>query len=111
MRLTSSYTRVAAPHGVVCPSSISSSPHKIGDIIVELFPTKEDVSNLITGQAGMPCPVCGKFLTFPDGFWKEAKIYTGTNKIYWSRAVWDTWSDARKDYVRGHVPNVEEWLR
>jgi hypothetical protein len=63
------------------------------------------------GQAGFPCPICGKPLTFADGYLKEAAPYHGENIVHWQKAIWDTWHDPRKDYVRGHVPNVEAMLK
>jgi hypothetical protein len=94
------------PWGVDCPWG----DHTISDCISELF-TPEDRDKLSMGQAGMPCPICGQFLTFPRGFRKDAAAWTGDEKIYWSRAIWDTYTEKRKDYLRSHVPDVEKWLR
>src|SRR5579871_498648 len=83
---------------------------RIPDCIAELL-IPGDRDRVSRGQAGMPCPFCGRFLTFPEGFRKGAALYEGDDQVYWARAIWDSYSDARKDYLRGNVPNVEAWLR
>lgn len=94
------------PWGVLCPHG----NHKISDCISELF-IPENQAKLRTGQAAMPCPICGRFPTFPDGFRKDAARGDDLEEIYWSQAIWDTYAEKRKDYLRSNVPVVEQWLR
>ena len=94
------------PWGVACPHG----GHKISDCLGELF-EPGDRARLIAGQAAMACPICGKFLTFPNGFRLDPARGGHLDKVYWSKAIWDTYNEKRKDYCRSHVPNVEQGLR
>jgi hypothetical protein len=94
------------PWGVECPHG----GHQISDCFGELF-EPGDRARLMIGQAAMACPICGKFLTFPNGFRLDPASGDDLDKVYWSKAIWDTYSENRKDYCRSHVPNVEQWLR
>jgi hypothetical protein len=35
----------------------------------------------------------------------------GLPVVYWSKAIWDTWTPERQQEALGRVPNIGQWLR
>lgn len=114
MILTRTFSRVAVPHGIQCPYAVIDAngvlDHKAGDVLSELFELV-DKESMRLGQAAMLCPNCEGEITFPKGWVKDPIKNTGKPLVWWSQAIWDSYDQDRKDYVRGNVPNVEKFLR
>jgi hypothetical protein len=113
MILTTQYSRVAAPWGVVCPfKDEDGEHHEVKDGFSELFEVA-DAAMVGQGQAAMHCPTCGGLWNFVKKTWLSNPVDGSGLPVvkYWSQRVWDSWTDERRDEARGRVPNVEKWLR
>jgi hypothetical protein len=94
------------PWGVKCPHG----DHVIPDAFAELFQRLE-AKRIGSGQAAMPCPLCGKLITFPRGWHGDPVDGTGLPLCHWSQSIWDGYSHQRQEEVKQRVPNVEQYLR
>jgi len=97
------------PWDVPCPFS-SIGTHSVKDAYSELFEREEGLQ-VAKGQAAMLCPACGEPWRFPNGWFSNPVSGVGLPIFYWSKRIWDTYTDDRKAEVRQRVPNVEQSLR
>lgn len=97
------------PWDLLCPFGIAEH-HTVPDAFAELFEPPDSLQ-ISRGQAAMPCPVCGKPWRFPRGWLSNPVQGEDLPVVYWSRRIWNSYTDARKDEVRQRVPNVERYLR
>jgi hypothetical protein len=97
------------PWDIHCPFD-TNGPHSIKDAYAELF-ERDEGHQIAKGQAAMLCPVCGNPWRFPNGWFSDPGPGPGHPVFYWSRRIWDTYTDERKAEVLQRVPNVEQYLR
>ena len=97
------------PWDVPCPFGWND-PHGLKDAYSELFERAEGLQ-IAKGQAAMLCPICGEPWRFPNGWFSNPVSGVGLPVFYWSKRIWDTYTDERKAEVRQRVPNVEQYLR
>ncbi len=97
------------PWDLPCPFGVSG-PHTVPDAFAELF-EPADSREISRGQAAMLCPTCGSPWRFPKGWLSNPVPGESLPLVYWSRRIWDTYTDSRKDEVRQRVPSVEQYLR
>ena len=97
------------PWDISCPYALLE-PHTVPDAFAELLelPDRLQVGQ---GKTAMLCPVCGKLWRFPRGWLSNPVAGEGLPLVYWSKRIWDSYTDARKDEVRQRVPTVEQYLR
>jgi hypothetical protein len=97
------------PWDVICPFD-ENGLHSIPDAYSELFedPAKLQIAK---GLAAMRCPICGSPWRFPKGWFSDPVSGEGLPVFYWSKRIWNTYTDQRKDEVRQRIPNVEQFLR
>lgn len=97
------------PWDLPCPFGILD-PHTIVDAFSELLEPPDSLL-VSQGKAAMPCPVCGRPWKLPRGWFSNPVSGDGLPMVYWSRRIWDSYDDPRKDEVRRRVPTVEQYLR
>lgn len=97
------------PWDLPCPFGVSE-PHTIRDAFSELL---EPADSLLVsrGKAALLCPVCGNPWKFPRGWLSNPVTGGGLPVVYWSKRIWDSYTDERRDEVRQRVPSVEQYLR
>lgn len=97
------------PWDIPCPFAILE-PHAVPDAFAELL-EPADSRQVSQGQAALLCPVCGKPWKFPRGWFSNPVAGDELPVVYWSRRIWDSYDESRKDDMRQRVPNVEQCLR
>ena len=97
------------PWDVLCFLS-SNGPHQLKDAYSELF---ERADGLQISKVKQRCCVqsAGNLGEFPNGWFSNPVSGVGLPVFYWSKRIWDTYTDERKAEVRQRVPNVEQLLR
>jgi ribosomal protein S27AE len=105
MRLTSDSTRVAIPHGLICPHCGAS----VGDWHLELFPQKQQ-QQIYNREMAMDCPNCGKGVWLSDFDLVPADPDTplGTR----SRQRLNLWLEgypSDRDYLKDNIYGQYSW--
>jgi hypothetical protein len=97
------------PWDVLCPLGWNVT-HGLKDAYSELFEHAKGFQ-IAKGQAAMLCPICGEPWRFPNGWFSNPVSGVGLPVSYWSKRIWDTYTDERKAEARQRVPNLEQYLR
>jgi hypothetical protein len=97
------------PWDIQCPFDVHGH-HSLKDAYAELF-ERGDGLQIAKGRAAMLCPIWGNPWRFPNGWFSNPVSGVGLPVFYWSKRIWDTYTDERKVEVRQRIPNVEQYLR
>ncbi len=97
--------------GCSLPFWLERIPMALKDRLFRTFSNVPKAFQIAKGQAAMLCPICGEPWRFPNGWFSNPVSGVGLPLFYWSKRIWDTYTDERKAEVQQRVPNVEQYLR
>jgi hypothetical protein len=99
---------MANPHFVPCPNG---QHDPITDMYSELLEPTDRVA-AAKGQAAMVCPLCGERMYWPRTFLNNPlPAPADMPVVYWSLAIWNSWSPDMQRDALSRVPNLTRYLR